>query len=209
MMYRPMPYPPPIDATWTRSIAPWDGGGGRPGRPWSDGGPLVNRGPNGDGWTGDFVPNEGWRDWGMRGPTAPLSPSDFAPPAPSGDASTNRIVEQLSHCSIALKRCGDRLTRAATDSERRQASIDGYGAVSYLLGVLSTQGISLPSPVLGESAAETSGTTRGNACKEAGDFIDRMLDKYTRGTRGVFGDIGEGADKLGGCYRELRDNVSK
>jgi hypothetical protein len=226
MMYRPMPYPPPFDGGWTRSIAPWDGGGGRPGRPWTDGGPLINRGPVSDDW-GDFNPfdprpNGSWRGgWGDspmggpgamgRGPSAPLSPSDFgAPPPSAGDASASRIIEQLSHCSVALKRCGERLTRATTDGERREASVDGYGAVSYLLGVLSTQGISLPPTVLGDSSRGPGDPTRGgDSCKQAGEWVDRMIDKYSRGTRGVFGDIGEGIDKVGGCVKETRDNLSK
>jgi hypothetical protein len=145
-----------------------------------------------------------------------LSPEDFGGAAPMAgsivDGKTHKFVEQLSHCSVCLKRVSDRLTRAATPEAKRDASLDGYATVCYLLGVLSAEGISLPPSILDGAASampgpQTRSGGEGNACREAGDWLDRMIDKYGRGARGVGGDIGEGIDKVGGCIREVRDNL--
>lgn len=228
MIYQPMPYPPPFDGAWSRSMAPIDDWG-RPQKPWADG--YTTRSARSRWEDPDFDPfdprrwemRRGWREgWaGSPGPfydppttrgagDGALNPADFggAPAAPI-DRGTGRIIEQLSHCSAALKRVGERLSRAGSDSDRRDAAIDGYAALAYFYGLMASEGITPQPAIFGETAPARSDTSRGEACREAGDFIDRMIGKYSRGSRGAFSDIGEGIDKIGGCYREVRENLGR
>jgi hypothetical protein len=169
----------------------------------------VTRGRWGDGYGGPspfdpspYNPN----DFGRS--VKPLEPSDFAPQqsVSVGMRYSNKFVEQLVVCSRGLKSAGQRLAKASNEAERKAAAADGLVSTAYLLGVLSTEGISMPIGIFGEQ--ESSGeVSRGAACKEAGDWVDRMIEKYSGGSRGVGGDIGEGVDKIGSCIKETRDNL--
>jgi hypothetical protein len=161
-----------------------------------------------DDWDGPFSPFDPRppREW-----RSALSPDDFGASSAGAptDPSADRLLERLAHCSLSLKRAGEKLTRAQTPDEKRDAALDGYAAVSYLLGVLSNEGFSMPPSIL-EGAPAASADSRGgggNACREAGEWIDRMVDKYSRGARGPWRDAGEGIDKIGGCIRETRENL--
>lgn len=208
-MYRPLPYPPPyIDDGWSRAVMPYDRDEwtGRPRRPWVDGRAVR------DDWDSPFNPFDPRPPRAWRGA---LAPEDFGGANAAGaqpDRSTDLLVERLAHCSLGLKRAGELMTRAQTPEEKRDAAIDGYAAVSYLLGVLSGEGFSMPPGILeGAPAAASGGQTRaahsGQACREAGEWVDRMIDKYGRGARGPWRDAGEGLDKIGGCIRETRENL--
>lgn len=182
-------------------IVPGDDPWWRPNRPWIDGRAVREDGPQ-----NPFDPRP-WADY-----RAALSPEEFAPQpgtVQSGVAG-DRLIERLAHCSVSLKRAGDKMTRAQTAEERRDGALDGYAAVSYLLGVLSGEGFSMPPGILDGGpapAAATRSANSGQACREAGDWVDRMLEKYSRGVRGPWRDAGEGIDKLGGCIRETRENL--
>lgn len=230
MIYQPMPYPPPYDGAWSRSVAPIDDWG-RPQKPWIDG--YATRSARSRWDDPDFNPfdprpydmRRGWREnWGgSPGPfydppttrgagDGALNPADFggAPgAAPIVDRGTGRIIEQLSHCAAALKRCGERLSRASSDAERRDAAIDGHAAIAYFYGLMAAEGVTPPPAIFGDSTPVRGDTTRGDGCREAGSYIERMIEKYTRGTRGAFTDIGEGIDKIGSCVREVRENLGR
>lgn len=217
MIYQPMPYQPPFDGVW-----------GRPQKPWNDG--YATRSARSPWDDGDFNPfdprpwdmRRGWREnWGgSPGPfyeppatrgagDGALNPADFggASTAAPIDRGTGRIIEQLSHCSAALKRVGERLSRAGTDTERRTAALDGHAAIAYFYGLMAAEGITPPPAIFGDSTPTRSGTTRGDACREAGSYIERMIEKYSRGNRGAIADAGEGVDKIGSCVREVRENL--
>jgi len=229
MLYQPMPYPPPHDGAWTtRSAFPYDWE--RPvGKPWIVDSQALSRSARSRWDDRDFNPfdprpyiERGYapRDFTMSpGPfydppprgaaEGALNPNDFSGAVPAAlDRVSPRFVEHLSHCSATLTRCGERLARASSDAERREAAIEGHAAIAYCYGLLASEGISPPPAIFGE-ARSANDATRGNACKDAGTYIERMIEKYSRGSRGAWSDIGEGIDKLGGCYREVRENIGK
>lgn len=56
----------------------------------------------------------------------------------------------------------------------------------------------------------TDSSRGGNACKEAGEWIDKMVEKYgSSGSRGAGADIGEGIDKISSCAGEVIDKIRR
>ncbi|MEP2990624.1 MAG: hypothetical protein ABJN65_02355 [Parasphingorhabdus sp.] len=137
----------------------------------------------------------------------PLDPTDFGAETPQVfDDGSNRFVEQLMICSRGLKQAGKRLADADGEKAKRKAAADGLSSFSYLMGVLSIEGISLPIGVLGNPVVDEN-LSRGGGCQDFGEAVDRMIEKYSGGSRGVGRDIGELLDKGGSCYGELKDNL--
>jgi len=215
MPYRPLPYDPfyphppargigiPMDPdVWMRPA---------PGTfppPFFDG--YASRGGGWDdrGCFPDFRPSD-MRDFARGGA---LNPQDFATPGPgAGPASPGPYIDplptQLDCCARGLKSVADRLNDASSDEDRQAAALDGLQTVGYLMGVLTMAGMSLPSALMASGGSAPTGVARGTACREAGDWVDRMLEKYSG--RGAGADIGEGLDRVGACVRELRDNFGR
>lgn len=198
MYYQPQPYPtfpqpPYFDPRNGRGPGYPDFGGG-PG-PFN---PYPARGSCGDS-RGVGV-NDG------------LEPGDFDMPGtkPSWSRAhdqSREIIEQLTLCSRSLKAIGKRLADSRSD-DRPKIAAEGLETISYCMGVLAIDGFSLPRGSIGDVMSnESEKLSRGDGCRQAGEFIDRMIEKYSRGSRGAGADIGEGVDKIGTCIRETRDNL--
>jgi hypothetical protein len=145
-------------------------------------------------------------------PYRSLKPTDFGdrpvdPPPFVAEPADTAFLRQLSLCSRGMKKVGEALAEAEDRDKRRELALHGLMTYSYLKGVLASRGISVPSEIFGDVLVNRPEPARGNSCRDFGDAIDKTIDKYFRGGRGVGADIGDLADKGGACVRDLRDNL--
>jgi hypothetical protein len=150
--------------------------------------------------------------WEARGalPTQ-LSPRDFstsnsAALSDGAQYRENAIIGQLRICSRGLKTVGEQLQQAKDDKQRTDAAINGLALISYCTGILAAEGYVLPTNFF----PKTDASRGGNACKEAGEWIDKMVETYgNSGSRGAGADIGEGIDKISSCAGEVIDKIRR
>ena len=141
----------------------------------------------------------------FRGPanTRALTPDDFSN-AVTGNGTTGiangslepMVAEELRRCASGLRGLETSLNNRESADHAKVAAVSYF---FYALGLLLPKGVTIPRDIQPRGVS-TAATTRGGACKEFGDSIEKFIDKYTRG---VGADIGDIVDKGKDCWDHL------